>query len=484
MHIWRTILIVGGCGLALTIAPVRVDASELVETPPELINPAKGVVAIRLEAITLQSGRPEPFGAAGSGGIYKLDVEGKKAIIFTNHHLVENTINYRIFFHSEEIIQSRNGIVRLIGSDPINDLALLEVDLSGYKGEIETELSVLEFADSSKVKEGDVAIAFGNAFNLGTGVTKGVVSRPRTYIGGPLGRLGGGPQAQNVRISYINVDTPINPGNSGGPLFNEDGQVIAINTLGLPAYLADNVAFSIPSNVAVRTFERILSGSSHLRCLSGISLQPIPREAFPDVPEDQGVLIRKVLPGSPADKAEIRPGMVVTKIDGEIVYVEHPEQYRNYVRVRELLEELPEPNQTLELEIYVRGSSQPITISMKTESAPPSQSEKKYCSSLYLIASEPTSYDRMNHSFLTNTLGLRLYHLDPEYYDLRNGMETPILTAINIDDKRIPISHWRDLEPHCSKEFSFDRDVWLEVQEPNGSFRYVKFYEKETSLEK
>lgn len=235
-----------------------------------------------------------PAQSLGSGVI----VNAADGIVVTNHHVVENAAQILVTLSDGRELQAR-----AIGSDPEADIAVIQIDAEGL-----TELS---WADSSELRVGDFCVAIGNPFGLGQTVTSGIVSA--------LGRSGLG--IENIE-DFIQTDASINPGNSGGALINLRGELIGINTAIVgPSGGNVGIGFAIPSNMAADLVEQLLEFGEVRRGELGIAAQaltPALAEAF-GVDSRYGVLIGRVLAGSPAEAAGLQAGDVITSIDGRQV---------------------------------------------------------------------------------------------------------------------------------------------------------------------
>lgn len=197
---------------------------------------------------------------------------------------------------------------KVVGYDEETDIALLKI-------EPKEDLPVAILGDSDKVKVGDFAIAVGNPFGLNGTFTFGTVSAINRDIQG------------NVFSKYIQTDAPINPGNSGGPLVNIFGEVIGINTMIISPNqfgTAGNVGIglAIPINTAKKVINQLISKGKVERGYMGVSISDIDDETRSQLGLSKGigVLVSRVEPGSPADKAGIRQGDVITEVDGQKIY--------------------------------------------------------------------------------------------------------------------------------------------------------------------
>lgn len=243
----------------------------------------------------LGGGSNQPQGI-GTGFI--LNANG---IILTNKHVVsDNSITYSVITNDGKKYE-----VKQIYRDPAHDLAIIKIDASG--------LTPLEQGDSSKLQVGQFVIAIGNALGeFSNTVTTGVVSGLGRGItaGDPFGGF------QERLDDVIQTDAAINPGNSGGPLLNSAGQVVGINTA--VSSQAQNIGFAIPINVAkpvIDEFNRTgkISGPPFL----GVGYQVISQRAAILNSVPQGMYLTQIVNDSPAAKAGLQVGDIITKIDDQ-----------------------------------------------------------------------------------------------------------------------------------------------------------------------
>jgi len=294
--------------------------------------------------------RDRPPNGPGSGSGVIIDQDGH---IITNNHVVSDASEVEV-----RLSDKTKFIAQVIGKDPDTDLALLKITT-------DRKLPSAHFGDSSTVKVGQWALAVGNPFGLDRTVTLGVISG--------IGR-------ENMNLSryenYLQTDASINPGNSGGPLFNMHGEVIGINTAIIN--FAQGIGFAIPSNMARQVMEQLLSRGKVVRGWLGVGIQPVTADlaAKFGVNEGEGVLVNEIFEGDPAARAGIKPGDIITKVDGKAV--ETPSM------LSRLIATLP-PGATARIEVVRDGHRQilPVPLSERQETPvvaalpPPSRSEVK-----------------------------------------------------------------------------------------------------------
>lgn len=235
-----------------------------------------------------------PFRGLGSGVI----IDAKEGYIVTNNHVIDQADEIIITLKDGRQIEAKK-----LGSDADSDIALLQIDANN--------LTEIVIADSDKLRVGDFAIAIGSPFGLGQTVTSGIVSA--------LGRSG--LDIENYE-DFIQTDAAINSGNSGGALVNLRGELIGINT----AILGPNggnvgIGFAIPSNMMNNLAKQIIEFGEVHRGVLGVSGRSINSEIAKamEIKTNQGGFIEQVMPDSAADDAGIKPGDVITKVNGKSV---------------------------------------------------------------------------------------------------------------------------------------------------------------------
>lgn len=230
----------------------------------------------------------------GSGFIISND-----GYIFTNNHVVEQADKILV-----KLSDGKEYGAKLIGKDANTDIALIKI-------KPHNSLPVAEIGDSDKLKVGEWVLAIGNPFGLEQTVTAGIVSAKGRVIGaGPYD-------------NFIQTDASINPGNSGGPLFSMEGKVVGINT----AIVAQGqgIGFAIPISMAKSILQDLKTKGKVTRGWLGVSVQDVTEDIAKSmkIKNPKGALISEVFKGDPADKAGLKPGDIVTEINGKPVRDTH-----------------------------------------------------------------------------------------------------------------------------------------------------------------
>src|SRR5499433_3313226 len=238
--------------------------------------------------------RERSFQSAGSGVIF----DAKNGYIVTNAHVVENASEITVTLQDGHDLKAE-----VVGSDEPSDVAVLKVKTDA--------LTQISLGDSGKVEVGDFVVAIGNPFGLQHTVTSGIISG--------LSRSGINPDGYE---DFIQTDASINPGNSGGALVNLRGELIGINTAILSRSGGNiGIGFAIPVNMAHSVMDQLIRFGSVKRGQLGVSMYTV----TPDIahslglPSAVGALVSQVVEGSPADRAGIRTGDVITAVNGQPV---------------------------------------------------------------------------------------------------------------------------------------------------------------------
>ncbi|HLX23141.1 MAG TPA: DegQ family serine endoprotease [Usitatibacter sp.] len=282
----------------------------------------------------------------GSGFIVSAD-----GIILTNTHVVDDAKEVTV-----RLTDNREFRAKVIGKDPVSDVAVLRIEAKN--------LPTVKLGDSGRVKVGEWVVAIGSPYGFDNSVTAGIVSAKARSLGG------------DSYVPFLQTDAAVNPGNSGGPLFNLKGEVIGINS---QIYSRNGgfqgLSFAIPINVAYRVENEIIQTGHVTRGRLGVTIQGVTQslaESF-GLSRPEGALVSFVDPDSPASKAGLEVGDVITKVNGEPIV--HSNDLP--VRVAEM-----KPGAQLTMEVWRNGGTRQLTAtigSFKSEkvaaadSAPASQ---------------------------------------------------------------------------------------------------------------
>ncbi len=240
--------------------------------------------------------QPQIEHGLGSGVLISPD-----GYIVTNNHVVDSATDIRVTMSDRRIFPAK-----LIGTDPLTDLAVIKIEGSNFPN--------VPWGDSTKLHPGQTVLAFGNPLGFRFSVTRGIVSalnRPN-------------PDAQDRRKpgQFIQTDAAINQGNSGGPLVNARGEVVGINTFLIsPSGAFSGMGFAIPTQIVRPTVEKLIRTGKVEHARIGVGIADITPEnsKFFQMTSAAGAVVTQVEPNSPGEKAGLKTGDVITQIDGQDV---------------------------------------------------------------------------------------------------------------------------------------------------------------------
>jgi serine protease Do len=243
-------------------------------------------------------GRPQPQIEHGIGSGVIISPDG---YIVTNNHVIDGAVDIKVTMSDRRTMNAK-----LVGADPLTDLAVIKVDGGS--------LPSIPWGDSTVLHPGQTVLAFGNPLGFRFTVTRGIVSalnRPNPF-------------SDNRRKpgEFIQTDAAINPGNSGGPLVNAHGEVVGINTFLVSSSGAfSGMGFAIPAQIVRPTVEELIRDGKVTHGYMGIGISDVTPEnsKFFDVNDASGAVVTQVEPNSPAAKAGLKVGDVIAELDGQKV---------------------------------------------------------------------------------------------------------------------------------------------------------------------
>ncbi len=267
-------------------------------------------------------------------------------LVVTNKHVVDDTqAKYKVITNEDKTYE-----VQKIYRDPVNDLAILKIDLPSN----DPDLKPVQLGDSSKLKVGQFVVAIGTALGeFRHTVTTGVVSGLGRGIaaGNPL--QGAVEQLDGV----IQTDAAINPGNSGGPLINSSGQVIGVNTA--VSTQGQNIGFAIPINVIKEAIDNFNKTGQFSRPWLGVRYRLIsPDTALQYEEIVPGAYVQEVIAGSPADKAGMKQGDIITKLGGKKISGDDEGMLAREIGAHKV-------GETVRAEVYREGKTMEIQITLE-----------------------------------------------------------------------------------------------------------------------
>lgn len=272
----------------------------------------------------------------GTGSGFITTADGR---IITNAHVVAEADSVTVIMRDGRRLQGE-----VLGADQITDVAVIKVDATG--------LPTAKLGNSDNLLPGQPAIAIGNPLGLNNTVTEGIISA--------VGRSGSDIGVPDRRLDFIQTDAAINPGNSGGPLLNAAGEVIGVNTAIIAG--AQGLGFAIPINTVQQVAEQLVTKGRVDHPYLGVrmaELTPEIQQAINQsdqgirVNQAQGVVIVSVLSNSPAARAGLRPGDVITNINGAAI--QNPNQVQQQVDISGL-------DKPLNMTISRNGQTQQLVV--------------------------------------------------------------------------------------------------------------------------
>ncbi len=375
--------------------------------------------------------QPQQFVAEGTGSGFLYDDKGH---ILTNAHVVEGAEKIVVTFHDGVELNAE-----VVGTNAETDVAVIKVDTTDYRA--------VKVGDSKGLKVGEWVLALGSPFGLDHTVTAGIISAT---------------QRQEVGINrfeaFIQTDAAINPGNSGGPLVDMQGRVVGINSAIATASRSNSgVGFAIPISMAKRIADKLIKDGEVTPLLMGITIEPVDRALARQLglpPNTQGVLVTDVGKGTPAEKAGLKVGDVITSYDSQPVLTRQGLQY---------LVTTSEANQNYKLTYLRGGDEQETTVSPApfdkvasslndrlprlggTREKPAEQAEEVAGFGFSVSPITPELAEK--HEWSEDAQGLVVTKVDPDGPAAASGMEVGDLVTRVIKDKSIaPVKSLADVK--------------------------------------
>lgn len=300
---------------------------------------------------------PPPGAPTGQGSGFLFNDQG---YIVTNNHVIEGASGINVVFYDGTVVRGR-----IVGADSGSDLAVVKVDT------LPPTAAPVPLADSSEVAVGQMAVAIGNPFGLQNTLTLGVISGLGRRLIGPQSADGGNFSIPNV----IQTDAAINPGNSGGPLLSARGELIGVNTaIASGDGSFDGVGYAVPANTVARVVPALIADGRYEHPWLGIgmfALTPDVAESF-SIAVPQGVLVTRVVPNSPAEKAGLRVGENTVDyageplpVDGDVIVAVDGQPVKNGDDLIGYLEESTRVGQEITLRVVREGAEQDLPLTLE-----------------------------------------------------------------------------------------------------------------------
>ena len=383
--------------------------------------------------------------ALGSGFIVAAD-----GTIVTNNHVVDGASSIKVTLDDGTELPAK-----LVGSDAKNDLAVLKI-------KADKPLPTVKWGDSDKLMTGDQVLAIGNPFGIGTTVTAGIVSaRGRDLHSGPFD-------------DFIQIDAPINHGNSGGPLVDVNGNVVGINAaIYSPNGGSVGVGFAIPSDQAQRVVAKLEKGGSIQYGYLGVEIQPVTPDVASAIGLDHpgGALVSQVNDGSPAARAGVETGDVITGFAGQDV--KDPKDLSRAVAdvapgAREPLD-VWRKGKAVQISVDVGQNSDDVkTASVTDGSGAPGQGNRAPAIGLGLMDITPDIRQQLN--LADNQRGAVVASVSPDKAAAASGIEPgDLIVAVN----QVPVKNARQVTQAIAQAGKSGRKSVLLLVERDGGQIYV-----------
>ena len=391
---------------------------------------------------------PEPTPHHGYGSGFVVDPKG---VILTNNHVVQGA--------KEVVVRLEDGrhfVTKEIKTDPKTDLAIVRIDAK-------SPLPYLELGNSDAMQIGDRVLAVGAPFGLSGSVTAGIISAKGRHLN------------MNLYENFLQTDAAINPGNSGGPLVNMEGQVIGVNTaIKSSTGGSQGVGLAIPSNLAGNIMEQLVKNGVVRRGYLGVQIRALePGVAVRlGVKSKIGVAVAKVFDGTPAAKAGIKDGDVITAIGGKAI--------KNGTQMQQIVAALPLKKP---VEVSIVRDGQARTFSVTIEQQPQNFGSRS--------TPNPKTPQHQQNALSLDKIGIELQDMTPElaeqfgFQDKTTGALVTQVQQGSIADEAglqrgmliVKVEHQAvgsaQTAQETLKKASLEKGILVQVRSPQGGVNYL-----------
>lgn len=337
------------------------------------------------------------FGMSQGSGFFV----SEDGYLVTNQHVIGNGNKFTVIMNDGSEMEAK-----LVGSDKRSDLAVLKVDT-------DKKLTYVEFDDENP-RIGDWVVAVGNPFGLGGTVTAGIVSAHGREI------------RSNKYDDFIQIDAAVNKGNSGGPTFNLEGKVIGVNTaIFSPSGGNVGIAFAIPASLANEIVTDLMDDGKVMRGWLGVQIQPVTKDIAESVGLDdaKGAIVAGAQEDSPAAKAGLKPGDIITAVDGK--KIKGPRALAR--KIGKL-----SPNKTVSITVWRDGNAKDVSVKLGTLDE--ASTGDKQGSNL-----SGTGLARLGLELLPGDDGVQVVDVVPGSRAFRRGVRPgDVITSINGEQVKTP----------------------------------------------
>lgn len=292
---------------ALTLTKNTENTGEMGDVATVVENVMPSIVSIAVtstQEINDFFGRTYQNESTGSGSGFIIGQNNNEVLIATNNHVVEGSTKLIVTFADDTTIEAT-----VKGTDSTADLAVVSVDIHEISDETKAQIKIASLGDSDSLKVGEMAIAIGNALGYGQSVTVGYISALKREI-----------SLEDSNMTLLQTDAAINPGNSGGALLNSRGEVIGINTVKYASAEIEGMGYAIPISDAIPIITELMNKEvipEAEQAYLGIMGKDLPQEYSEAFGMPVGVYVGEVSKNSPAEKAGLMVGSIITALNGK-----------------------------------------------------------------------------------------------------------------------------------------------------------------------